>query len=411
MRQTILRRAATVTALAIVLLAGLAVGCFPPVSDEATVRVEGRVLDVDGTAAVGVTVRLYKTPLNTLDADWVVGNIVNGDANVFLDTVTGADGRYAFEFSGAEANANNQSWAAYFMVYVIHPDDPDNQLAVASDAFHFTNQRLTETVPDMAFWDLDEGAVAVEADSFTITWPDSDLAPAGGEYLVIVGDGAWVEEVAGNALTLPLTVLEPCATPVTDPADCEARTDHWVQVVSLSDELRYRTAALHFTAENPRGLGLWYPRGAENNAATTCSGKNIFDVNDGKFMGEGAVAKLVADEGLSVADVRCIVVDLGSPHAVDELFVHNGLVWSAPEAKIEVALGLEDPAVAADDAWVPLGTWQGADQAGWQAYLHLVPAGEVGRYLRIRFVDAQEGTVWHQIGEISVYGAPVEPGD
>ncbi len=411
MRHPLNRRLVAQLGLAAALLGALVIGCFPPVSDEATVRVEGRVVDVDGTGAVGVTVRLYKTPLNTLGADWVVGNIVNSDANVFMDTVTDGDGRYAFEFSGADANADNQAWAAYFMVYVIHPDDLGNQLAVASEEFHFNNQDLTKTLPEMAFWDLEEGAVVVEADSFTLTWPDSELAPEDDEYLVIVGDGAWVGEVAGNTLTLPLTALEPCAAPVTDPADCEPRSDHFVQVVSLAGDLRYRTSALHFTAENPKGLGVWFPRGAENNAATTCSGKNVFDVNDGNFSGEGAVAKLVADEGLSVDDVRCIVVDLGSEHAVDEIWVHNGLIWNAQKAKVEVALGSDDPATAADDAWTPLGTWEGADQLGWQAYLHLLPGGAPGRYLRIRFVDAQEGTVWHQIGEISVYGAPAEPAD
>jgi hypothetical protein len=411
MRHPLNRRLVMQLGLAAVLIGVLVIGCFPPVSDEATVRVEGRVVDVDGTAAVGVTVRLYKTPLNTLDADWVVGNIVNNDANVFMDTVTDGEGRYAFEFSGADANADNQAWAAYFMVYVIHPDDPGNQLAVASEEFHFTNQHLLETLPEMAFWDLEEDAVVVEEDSFTVTWPDSELAPENGEYRVIVGDGAWVGEVTGNALTLPLTVLEPCASPVTDPAECEPRNDHFVQVVSLADELRYRTAALHFTAENPKGLGIWFPRGAENNAATTCSGKNVFDVNDGHFSGENAVAKLVADEGLTVDDVRCIIVDLGAAHAVDEIWLHNGLIWNAQKAKVEVALGLEDPDTAADDAWTPLGTWEGADQLGWQAYLHLLPGGETGRYLRIRFVDAEEGTVWHQIGEISVYGDAVEIGD
>ena len=389
----------------------LTIGCFPPVSDEATVRVEGRVMDVDGTSAAGVTVRLYKTPLDTLNADWVVGNIVNNDANVFLDTVTVADGSYTFEFSGADANANNQTWAAYFIVYAIHPDDPDNQLAVASQEFHFSNQHLTETIPDMAFWNLEEDAVSVDGDDLTITWPESERAPEGGKYLVIVGNGAWVEEVEGAALTLPLTVLEPCATPVSDPADCETRMDHWVQVVSLSKEVRYRTSAFHFTAENPKGLGVWFPRGANNRAAATCSGKNVFDVNDGKFIGENAVAKLAADEGLTVEDVRCLIVDLGTEHAVDEIWVHNGLVWNAPKAKVEVALGLEAPDIATDDSWTSLGTWEGAGQWGYQAYLHLLTGGHLGRYLRIRFVDAEAGTVWHQIGEISVYGTPVDVGD
>ena len=397
--------------LSAALTAALLPGCFAPVSDEATVRVEGRVMDMDGTPAVGVTVRLHKTPLNTLDADWVVGNIVNVDANAFLDTVTDADGNYLFEFSGADANSNNQAWAAYFVVYVVHPDDPDNQLAVASHDFHFSNQHLTETIPDMTFWDLAEDAVIVDADSFTLTWGETELAPEDGEYLVIVGDRAWVQEVKGTSLTLPLTVLEPCASPVQDPAECTPRTDHLVQVVSLTDTLRYRTSMVHFTAENPKGLGIWFPRGENNQAATTCSGKNVFDVNDGNFSGAGAVAKLVADEGLSVDDVRCLLVDLGEIHAVDEIWIHNGLVWSAPKARIEVGITSEDPATAADDAWTPLGIWEGAGQTGWQTYIHLLPAGEMGRYLRIRFVDAEEGTVWHQIGEISVYGDLVNFGD
>jgi len=411
MKKSLSMRIPGLVVLSAAFLAALVVGCFPPVSDEATVVVEGRVMDADGTPAVGITVRLYKTPLNTIGADWVAGTIVNADANVFMDTVTDAEGRYLFEFSGADANANNQAWAAYFMVYVIHPDDLDNQQAVASREFHFSNQHLTETIPDMTFWDLPEGAVTIDEDNLTITWDETEQAPEDGEYLVIVGDGTWVEEVAGTGLTLPLTVLEPCADPVSDPADCVARTDHRVQLVSLSDDLRYRTSEVHFTAENPEGLGVWFPRGENNRAAATCSGKNVFDVNDGKFSGANAVARLVADEGLTVDDVRCIVVDLGAEHAVDEIWVHNGLVWNAPKAKIEIALGLEDPDTAADDAWTPLGTWEGAGRTGWQAYVHLLPDGESGRYLRIRFVDAEETTVWHQIGEISVYGLPVDVGD
>jgi len=125
--------------LGIATLAGMmaavwSLGCQLPVSDEATVVVQGRILDTDGTPAAGVSVKLYKSAVATLDADWVVGNIVNKDANAFKEQVTDQDGKYVFEFPGDEANSSNQAWAAYFVVYAIDENDPDNQLAARENA-------------------------------------------------------------------------------------------------------------------------------------------------------------------------------------------------------------------------------------------------------------------------------------
>jgi hypothetical protein len=379
-------------------------GCIAPVSDEAIVSVSGKVLDVDGTPMAGVTVRLVKTDLNVLDADWVIGSIANTDKTPFREIETNANGEYFVEIEGKDANAGNQLWAAYFAVYVLHPDDPVEHLGVASDSFQFSNQKLTRTVADLHFWDIPENGISVGDDSVTFTWEPTQQEPEGGIYLVHVEGTDWTEEVKGTTFSLPLSALEPCTGPVKDdPSECTAKTEHKVQLVSLADGVRYRTAWHTFTATNPKGMGLWF-RNSDNTSGKTCSGKNLFDLNDGKFSGTNSVQYL--DSGMSAADFRCLLIDLQQEIMLDEIFIHNGAVWFHKDARIKVLIASPDE--PADSDWVELTEWDGAGFKYPNFNLHLPEVGQSARWLKIEYADVADKAFWQRIGEISVYGVPVQ---
>lgn len=375
-------------------------GCTPPVSDEATVTVSGRVLYQDGTPASDLFVRLKKTDLNILDVDWVVGSIVNTDATPFLDARTDAEGNYEFTFSGAEANSANQLWAAYFVVYVIHPDDDSEQLAVASDSFSFSNQETHFEVPDMRFWDLSDTAVSVTDDAVTVTLEPSQLPPEGGTYIVYFPGTEWTAEVQGTTFSLPLTALEPCTASVAnDVSECSTRTQHSVQVVSLADGLRYRSRRLVFAATNPKGMGLWYRQEGDNSSGQTCSGMSLFDINDGKFSGENAVQ--VQDNGMKKEDFRCLVLDLGSQVKLGTAYVHNAAVWFHKDARIEFSTSTDEDSETA--SWTSWNVWEGKSQRFWNVNLELDGAGREARLIRIEFTDIAEKAFWQRIGEFVVY--------
>ncbi len=391
-----------VAAFSLLVGPGLFSACQPPVSDEAIVSVQGRVLDVDGTPMANVTVRLVKTDLDVLDADWVVGHIANTDKQPFKEVETDENGDFYIEFEGAEANAGNQLWAAYFVAYVLHPDDPDNHMGVASDSFQFSNQALAKTVPDLHFWDLADDAIQVGADSVTITFDDSPVAPEGGRYIVHVEGTEWTAEVEGNSYELPLSALEPCTAPVKDgPEECQARVEHRVQVISLAKGIRFRTAWHTIDAQNPKGIGLWY-RGDDNTSGHTCSGKVLFDLNDGKFSGTNAVQYL--DEGMTHDEFRCIVIDLRQHINVEEIFVHNAAIWFHKKARIKFFLSDADEPTDAD--WVELDEFEGAGNTYPMLNHHLPAINQVARHFKVEFVDVDGSPFWQRIGEISVYGSP-----
>lgn len=396
--------AAGMLVAAFLLVAGptLFSACQPPVSDEAIVSVQGQVLDVDGTPMSNVTVRLVKTDLDILDADWVVGRIANTDKKPFREAETDENGEYYIDFSGAEANAGNQLWAAYFVAYVLHPDDPDSHLGVASDSFQFSNQNLEKSVPDLHFWDIPEGGVVVDEEFVTITFDESPAAPENGRYIVHVDGTEWTAEVAGTSYQLPLSALEPCLSPVVDdPADCEPRTDHRVQVISLANGVRFRTAWHSFSAENPEGIGLWY-RNTDNTSGRTCSGKVLFDLNDGKFSGANSVQ--VLDNGMTAEDFRCIVIDLQQEVQLDEVFLHNAAIWFHKDARIKFLIAATEEPGDAD--WTELRQVDGADNVYPMLNVHIEAIGAPARHLRIEFVDVGDKPFWQRIGEISIHGSP-----
>ncbi len=377
--------------------------CQPPVSDEAIVSVEGRVLDVDGTPMTNVTVRLVKTELDVLDADWVVGHIANTDKKPFRETETDESGEFYIEFAGADANAGNQLWAAYFVAYVLHPDDPDSHMGVASDSFQFSNQNLAKSVPDLQLWNVPEGGVVVDDEFVTITFDESPVAPENGRYIIHVDGTEWTAEVDGTTYQLPLTALEPCLSPVLDdPTTCEPKSDHRFQIIALADGLRFRTAWHSFTAENPRGLGLWYRNPDDSTSGYTCSGKVLFDLNDGKFSGANSVQ--VLDQGMTAEEFRCITIDLQEEVQLDEVFLHNAAVWFHKDARIKFLISASEEPTDAD--WTELRQVDGADNVYPMLNVHLETIDAPARHLRIEFVDVGDKPFWQRIGEISIYGTP-----
>jgi hypothetical protein len=377
--------------------------CQPPVSDEAIVSVEGRVLDVDGTPMTNVTVRLVKTDVNVLDADWVVGHIANTDKKPFREAETDENGEYYIEFLGADANAGNQLWAAYFVAYVIHPDDPDSHMAVASDSFQFSNQALSKSVPDLQLWDLPADGVVIDEEFVTISFEDSPVAPATGRYIIHIEGTEWTAEADGTTYQIPLTALEPCLAPIVDdPATCEPKGDHRLQVIALADGIRFRTAWHSFHAENPQGPGLWYRNPDDNTSGRTCSGKVLFDLNDGKFSGANSVQ--VLDQGMTAEDFRCITIDLQQEVQLDEVFLHNAAVWFHKDARIKFQIAATEEPVEAD--WTELREVDGAENTYPMMNVHLAAIDAPARHLRIKFVDIGDKPFWQRIGEISIYGTP-----
>ncbi|MBM4352583.1 MAG: hypothetical protein FJ109_02125 [Deltaproteobacteria bacterium] len=401
---------ATITAVAVTAVAALLfvargplTGCQPPVSDEAVVTIEGRVLNQDGTPASGIYVRLVKSDLDVLDADWVVGHIVNTDTKPFRDVKTAEDGSFLFELQGADANAKNQAWAAYFVAYAVHPEhdaENDKRLAVATDSFSFSNQNLNKVIPDMRFWDLAPDAVTVDADKVTVTWENTDLEPEDGRYLVHFEGTQWLEEVKGNTFSLPLIALEPCEAPVVDsPETCTVKTKHMVEVVSLADGLRYRTAWHTFDATNPKGMGIWY-RADDNTSGRTCSGKVVFDLNDGKFSGANAVYQ--KDAPTTAEEMRCFQFDLGKPYVLDDIFLQNGSLWFHKDARIEFFVSDKDAPQDAD--WAQIDQWEGKDNRFAHFNLRIPGNGETARWLKVELTDIGAKASLACLGELVVYG-------
>jgi len=377
--------------------------CQAPVSDEATVSVEGRILGTDGLPVANIKGRLQKTDLDTLDVDWLVGSIVNADATAFKETTTDTNGTFRFEFGGAEANAKNQAWAAYFVVYVIAPADTENHLAMATDSFQFSNQNLQRALPDMRFWDLDDKSISVTEDSVTFAWDDSDQLPEGGKYILEVEGTAWAAEVEGTAYTLPLSALEPCQTAVKDAAsECQTRKEHRVHLISLADGIRYRTGWHKFTASNPVGMGLWY-RGVGNISGKTCSDKVLYDLNDGKYSGDNAIQVLGGDnaDGISADDFKCLVIDLGSEQELNEVYLHNGAIVDHKKAVIGLLGAVAAEPTEAD--WTKLGEWKGDQNRFWVHNSRFELAGAKARWLKVQFTDQNPNTTWAWLGEIAVY--------
>ncbi len=382
----------------------LFLACQPPVSDEAIVSVQGRVLEVDGTPMANVTVRLVKTDLDVLDADWVVGHIANTDKKPFREAETDENGEFYIEFEGADANSGNQLWAAYFVAYVLHPDDPDSHLAVASDSFQFSNQSLARTIPDLQFWDIPLGGVVVDDAFVTVSFDASPEAPANGRYILHVEGTEWTAEVAGTSYQLPLTALEPCINPVADDqAVCEPKTEHRLQIISLAEGIRYRSAWHSFTGENPRGLGLWYRNPEDNTSGRTCSGKVLFDLNDGKFSGTNSVQ--VLDQGMTAEEFRCIIIDLQQDVQLEEVFLHNAAVWFHKDARIKFLISAAAEPTEAD--WTEVSQVNGADNVYPMFNVHLDAIDTPARHIRIEFVDIGDKPFWQRIGEISVYATPL----
>lgn len=379
-------------------------GCVAPVSDEAIVSVEGQVLDVDGTPMSNVVVRLVKSDINVLDADWVIGAIVNADNTPFRQVSTDSEGYFHFEFEGAQANSKNQMWAAYFVAYVLYPADPDDHMGVATDTFQFSNQKLDIVLDDLAFWDIPAGGVTVDDNFVTIDFAPSDVEPEHGKYLLHVDGTDWTAEVEGHTYSLPLTALEPCQNPVKNgPEECVPKKEHRLQIISLGDGMRYRTAWYTFEAQNPRGVGLWYRDPDANTSGSTCSDKVLFDLNDGKHSGAGAVQYL--GNGLLTDDLRCFTIDLQQPYYLEEVYIHAASVWFHKNAFIVVEVTTSDAPVESD--WLEIAEYDGSQFVWPMVSWRIGEIYEDARMLRVRFLDAGGAdAVWEHIGEITVYGVP-----
>lgn len=374
MRNTLL-----VSSAALLVLAVLA--CEPPVSDDATVTVNGRALDVDGQPLANQEIKLWRSGVPIFDSDGAVGFLVDV-GQPFRTAKTDADGNYSFELGGAQANVGNAAWAAYFAVTMTQ--GTDDQLGVASYEFQFSNQDLDETLPDMQLWDA--GNVVVEDETMTFTWDATATPDDLDAYLLHVDGGAWGEFTTAQTVAAPTKVLQ------------AGKDTQRFQIIAFGDRLRYRTSFKTFQAENPLGAGIDYKQADNNNiSATDCGGGNLFDLNDGVFAGASNVEHFNTSKG---DDARCVNINLGGSHKLDDIVVHNAWVDGLQNAQVTVT------ARDGEGEWQILDTQDGAPGRLNIYYRHIADLDLTASELRLEVIggNARFGS----IGEIVVYGEAAE---
>ncbi len=374
MRNTILLSSALLLVIA-------ALACEPPVSDDATVTIDGRALGVDGQPLANQEIKLWRSGVPLFDSDGAVGLLIDV-GQPFRTATTDADGRYHFELTGAQANTGQAAWAAYFAVTLTQGSD--KMLGVASDEFQFSNQRLSQTIPEMQLWDA--GSVTVTDESLSFEWDPTATPEDLDAYLLHVDGGTWAEFTSGNTLSLSTMIL---------PADA---TTHRFQVVALGKNLRYRTSFKTFEAQNPKGAGIDYQQPDHNNrSASDCVDGNLFDLNDGGFAGAGNVEHFNTSAGEAA---RCINIDLGGEYQLSDLLVHNGWVDGLDKAQVTIS------ARSGDGDWELLDTQEGSSGTLAIYYRHLTGLDMAADQLRLEVIggNARFGS----IGEIVVHGSPAE---
>lgn len=364
------------SAFAIVLAA---LACEPAVSDDATVTVDGRALNVDGTPLADQEVSLWRSAVPLFDSDGAVGLLIDV-GTPFRTVKTDAEGRYHFELSGSQANAGQAAWAAYFAVTITQGSD--KMLGVASDEFHFSNQDLAHALPDMQLWDA--GDVTIADDSLVFSWDPTSTPDDLDAYLLNVDGGIWGEFTQAQSITASTLVL---------PSDA---TTHRFQVVALGNKLRYRTSFKTFEASNPRGAGIDYKQAdAGNISATDCVGGNLFDLNDDAFAGAGNVEQFNTSPGDAA---RCVNITLGGTYAVEDIVIHNGWVDGMDKAQVTIS------AREGDGEWQILDTQEGSTGSLGIYFKHLSGLDMQASELRLEVIggNARFGT----LGEVVVYAAP-----
>lgn len=365
-------------ALAVV---ALAAACEPPVSNEASLTVEGRLLGVDGEPMANQTVKLWKSDIPLFEENLLLGVAIEA-GTPFRTVTTDAQGRYTFELKGAEANTGGQRFAAYFAVSA--DQGSDKSLAVASPQFSFSNQDLNQSIPDLQFWD--DGAVAVEGEQMSFSWGATPTGADGQEYILVVDEGIWSEGTSGKELALPTGAL---------PAD---KDTHRFLVLALRDGIRYRTSYKTFTASNPRGAGLDYKQVDNNNiSATDCDGNNLFNLNDGQFAGAEGEENFQTSPGDAA---RCVNISLKEPTALSDLFVHNGWITGLENASVTISARPEG------GDWELLDSQDGAQASLNFYYRHLDLAdADSATYKDIKIEILGGNARFSQLGEVVLYAA------
>jgi hypothetical protein len=364
-----------------VLLVLAALACEPPVSDDATVTVDGRALDTEGNPLADQEIKLWRSGVPLFDSDGAVGILVD-IGQPFRTVKTDAEGRYHFELSGAQANTGQAAWAAYFAVTMTQGSD--KMLGVASDEFQFSNQNLSKAIPDMQLWDA--GSVTVTDETLTFEWDPTATPEDLDAYILGVDGGSWAEFTTANSLSVSTKVL---------PAQ---GTTHRFQVVALGNTLRYRTSFKTFEASNPKGAGIDYKQTDNNNrSATDCVDGNLFDLNDGEFAGAGNVEHFNTSAGDAA---RCINIDLGAAYALSDILVLNGWVDGLDKAQVTIS------AKSGEGDWELLDTQEGSTGSLAIYYKHLSELDMTADQIRLEVIggNARFGS----IGEIVVYGDAAE---
>lgn len=351
-------------------------GCFPPVDEDAEVRLHGTLLDLDGAPMAGAELELYKSsvPFWLYGEDWLE-HIFELEGNTFRTVTTDDNGDFEILMTGKDANSPSGNYAAHFALLAFY--DGSRELGILTEGHVFSNADLVWGVPEMQFWDV--GSVNVDQQTLYMdfVWPELPKNP-NQEFLFKVNDGDWAQWVSPGATSvsdLPVEVLNPATQ------QCS-----W-QMYAWSTGLLYRSDKHTFDNQN-----IFNPIAID-----------IITDGDGNEL-PGAMDEEYTDRQYfsGATDKQSVIVDLGADYEVTAFVVHHAWIfnWWAGTATISTSLdGLD---------YTLWGTAVQGDQENWGLWYHyeIDMQGRDCRYIKIELTGA-EGVEFNYIGELVAFGTPL----
>lgn len=353
------------------------VGCDEPVSDDATISATGEIVEADGTAAEGQNVELYKSDISLFNNDLVLGAALQG-LQPFREQNAAADGSFAFNMTGADANGSGGGFAAFFALVVQR--GAVGGLAVATNEFQFSNQNLDMEFGEIQFWD----DFTVNADDgLKFSWATSPTPPREGLYNANVTD-RWMELAEGNNVTIDPRVLARDATTAK------------AQMYSLGADRRYRTEVKEFTYDASALPDPIDYKDAENNnrSGTNCGDADLFDLNDGLVVGEAGVENFQ-----NVSPANCVQITLPERTLVDSIILYNATVLNYQNAALNVEI--RD---GVDAEWTVVATFAPRSNDFSTVYAVIDDIDSDATGVRLSFTG-NENAFFAQVGEVEIYAA------
>lgn len=350
-------------------------GCDDPVSDDAAISASGTVLETDGTAAGGQNVELYKSDLSLFNNDLVLGTVLQ-TTEPFREQSASADGSFAFDMTGSDANGTGGGFAAFFALVVQR--GAVGGLAVATNEFQYSNQTLDKDFGEIQFWD---DFVVTSDSGLDFSWSSSPTSPREGLYNANVVD-RWMALSDGNNVVLDPRVLSRDATTAQ------------AQMFSLGNDRRYRTTVKDFsydTSSLPEPID--YTDADNNNrSATNCGDADLFDLNDGLVVGADGV-----EDFNNVSPANCVQIALRERTSIDSIILYNATVLNFQGATLNVEI--RDGSEA---DWTIVATFEQRTNDFSTVYAVIDDVDADATDVRLSFTG-NENAFFAQLGEVEIY--------